>query len=78
MDKIAKALLFLSVKEKKQIKLILNKILIGDLAGLDLKKLKRREDVYRVRKGKFRIIFHKTQEIKILTIERRCDTTYDF
>jgi mRNA-degrading endonuclease RelE of RelBE toxin-antitoxin system len=78
MDKIAKALESLSSKEREIIKNILLKIKGGILTDLDVKKLKDCEDIFRVRKGKLRIIFRKLEKEKysILTIERRSDNTY--
>ncbi|MFH0928086.1 MAG: hypothetical protein V1821_01290 [bacterium] len=48
----------------------------GDLKGLDLLKLKDRDDIYRVRKGGFRVIFlmKSPDDIRIIAIERRSDT----
>lgn len=79
MDKIAKALLSLSVQERKVIKAVLLKIKAGVLSGLDLKKLKNCDDIFRVRKGQLRIIFKKdaTGKYFILAIERRSDKTYN-
>jgi len=78
MDKIDKALNKLSPKERSKLKEILLQINKGNLYDLDLKKLKARKDVFRVRKGNIRIIFRKTDEtIKILTVERRSSKTYD-
>jgi mRNA-degrading endonuclease RelE of RelBE toxin-antitoxin system len=76
VDRIEKALNKLSDKEKKMLKKILQNIVKGELKDLDVKKLKGRDDIYRVRKGKMRIIFKKEKEIKILTVERRSETTY--
>lgn len=78
MDKIAKALRRLSAKEQKIIKAILLKIKSGQITELDLKKLKDRDDVFRVRKGDLRILFRRNEDgtIKILALERRSDTTY--
>ncbi|MDD5433653.1 MAG: type II toxin-antitoxin system RelE/ParE family toxin [Candidatus Pacebacteria bacterium] len=77
MDKIAKALLKLSQAERRKLKEILAKIEKSDFSGLDLKKLQARDDIYRVRKGDMRIIFHKTSKaVKILALERRTTTTY--
>lgn len=77
MDKIKKALLKLTPKERGQVKLILNKLKQGDYQILDTKKLKGREDIYRVRKGSLRIIYRvKNKNIFILTIERRSSKTY--
>ncbi|MFH0814519.1 MAG: hypothetical protein V1902_00275 [Candidatus Falkowbacteria bacterium] len=78
MDKIAKALKKLSPKERLELKKILEKLNRSDFLNLDILKLKGKNDVYRVRKGTIRVIFNKTEEtIKILTIERRSDTTYN-
>jgi len=77
MDKIQKALSKLSVKEKEKIKEILLQIDEGSFQKLDLKKLRTREDIFRVRKGNIRIIFRKKGDsVKILSIERRTTTTY--
>lgn len=78
MDKIAKALQKLSLKDKKKIKRILELILKGDFSHFDMKKLKDRDDVYRVRSGNLRIIFRKTDggKIFILAVERRNESTY--
>ncbi|MEK7159481.1 MAG: hypothetical protein AAB575_03345 [Patescibacteria group bacterium] len=78
MDKISKALVKLSAKEKTKVKILLEKILSGDFSHVDIMKLKGRDDVFRARQGNIRIIFHKHETvIKILTIERRSDITYN-
>lgn len=77
MDKISKVLKRLSSKERGQIKELLLKIESGDLAGLDLRKLKDREDIFRVRKGDLRIIFQRENgAISILAVERKSEDTY--
>jgi mRNA-degrading endonuclease RelE of RelBE toxin-antitoxin system len=77
-DRIDKALNRLSEKEKIKLKEIINLIRLGELDGLDLKKLKGRKDVYRIRKGDMRIIFIKKDfDTYILSVERRTDTTYN-
>lgn len=77
MDKIEKALKKLNSKEKVAVKKLLLKIKEGNFDKLDIKKLKWREGVFRVRKGKIRIIFLKNKNLlKILSIEKRKDTTY--
>jgi len=77
MDKIKKLLKKLELKEKRGLKKILSQIKIGNLKNLDLKRLKGKKDVFRVRKGSLRIIFYKIKNsIKILTIERRSSKTY--
>jgi len=77
MDKIKKALDKLNFGEKQKVKEILLQIDRGNLNNLDTKKLKGRNNVFRVRKGNLRIIFCKiNNSIKILTIERRGGNTY--
>ncbi len=78
MDKINKALKSLSNKEREIVKDILLKIKSFSWSDLDLKKLKGNDEIFRVRKGKIRIIFrkNKNEEICILTVERRSDKTY--
>lgn len=80
MDKIEKALSRLNNKEKKIVKSILQQLLRKDFKNLNIKKLKGRNDIYRVRKGKMRIIYHtdNSGKIYILTIQKRSDTTYNF
>ncbi len=77
MDKIEKALKKLTKKEGGVIKKILLQLKNNQLDNLDLKKLKDRDDIYRIRKGKIRIIIKTTNTAqKILAIERRSDKTY--
>lgn len=79
MDKIIKALQNLSSKERDAIKEILLKIKNDSLSGLDLKKLKNCDNIFRVRHGKLRVIFQKKADgqFSILAIERRSDNTYN-
>ncbi len=77
VDKIEKALKKLTEKERKVLKSILTNIQKEKTRGLDIKKLKGRDDIFRVRKGRIRIIFRKKSEnISILSIERRSGKTY--
>ncbi|MCP4523015.1 MAG: hypothetical protein GY828_02235 [Candidatus Gracilibacteria bacterium] len=57
MDNITKFLLRLSQKERNIVLEIIKKILSGDHNGLDIKKLQGKKYLYRVRKGKIRIIY---------------------
>lgn len=79
MDKIKKALKNLLASDRKIIKDILLKIQFGNWEFLDIKKLKNNDNIFRVRKGKMRIIFKsdKNGNIKILAIEKRSGTTYN-
>ncbi len=80
MDKIEKALQKFSVQERKAIKEILTFIYSGKTSLLNLKKLKGRNDIYRVRKGNIRLIYrtNKSSDIFVLSIARRSDNTYKF
>ena len=78
MDKIQKALKKLRPKERQAVKMILQKLTNLNFSGLDLQKLKGRNDLYRVRKGSMRMIYRVAGgKIFILAIERRSDTTYN-
>ncbi len=79
-DKIRKALDRLSPKERKAIDDLLVKIKNGQFDGLDWKKLKGRDDIYRVRKGEMRIIYRLNASggVVVLEIGRRNDITYNF
>lgn len=79
VDKLQKGLNKLSEKERKQVKLILEKIFNGTFEDCDVKKLKSHKNIFRIRKGGIRIIFSRLDsgEVKILTIERRNDNTYN-
>ncbi|MDE2102531.1 MAG: type II toxin-antitoxin system RelE/ParE family toxin [Patescibacteria group bacterium] len=77
MDKIEKELKKLSDRERDLIRDILSKLASGRLTGLDLKKLKGKEDIFRIRKGSIRIIYRVVdEEIFVLAIERRKESTY--
>ncbi len=78
MDKIEKALQKLSDKERALIKSMLEKLQSNKVQGLNIAKLKGYSDIYRLRKGKLRIIF-RTRDgiIYLLKIDRRSDATYN-
>lgn len=77
MDKISKLLEGLSDKELERIKSTLNLLLSKKFDNLDIKKLKGRKDIFRVRRGNFRIIYRMNKEkIYILAIEKRNERTY--
>ncbi len=79
-DKIRKALDRLSPKERKAIDDLLVKIKNGQFDGLDWRKLKGRDGIYRVRKGEMRIIYRLNASggVVVLEIGRRNDITYNF
>ena len=78
MDKIDKNLARLSEKEREWARQILKQISSQNFQGLDIKKLKGKNDVFRVRKGDIRIIYRVflKKEVFVLSIERRSEKTY--
>lgn len=77
MDKIEKALQKLSDKERSLVKELLAKLHTDNTKALDIAKLKGHESIYRLRKGRLRIIFRMENGlIYLLKIDRRSDTTY--
>ena len=79
MDRIKKELAKLSAKEREWVKEILKKLERQEWRGLDIKKLKGVNAIFRIRKGDIRIIYQvKDDKIFILMIERRKEDTYKF
>lgn len=77
MDKLEKQLSKLTDKERERIKAVLSQLKSGNYKGLDIKKLKGREDIFRARRGDLRIIYAlRGKEIYILAVERRSEKTY--
>lgn len=77
MDEIQKSLKKLSAKERKIVEEIIERLISLNWLGLNIARLKGTPDIYRVRKGRLRIIFrHKDNQIDILTIDRRSEKTY--
>jgi len=77
MDQISKALKKLSSAERKKVKLTLTKLESGSFSGLDIKKLKDRNDIYRLRIGNIRVLFQRTaKDILVLKIALRNKKTY--
>ncbi|OGZ28317.1 MAG: hypothetical protein A2931_01255 [Candidatus Niyogibacteria bacterium RIFCSPLOWO2_01_FULL_45_48] len=68
-----------SQKEIRRIEFLLRKIIVKNFKGLDLKKLKGLKNIFRLRKGRIRVIFslEDKKEPRILAIERKSDTTYN-
>ncbi len=77
-DPIEKFLAKVSVKDRLILATMIELILAGKKAGPDIKKLAGSDYVFRVRKGKYRIVYRVTKtEIKILYIGKRDDNTYN-
>lgn len=72
MDKIKKFLAKLTVKERDVVANLIVKAISGELGGLDVKKLKGFERLYRIRKGKIRVIFEKGVSCnKVINVDYR-------
>lgn len=77
MDKIEKALERLSGRERRWVRQILEQLSAGNYKGLNIMKLKGREDIFRARKGDIRIIYRvKNGDTFVLLIERKSEKTY--
>ncbi len=76
MDKIEKLLRKISKKQRENLLSIIEKLLNNNKKGLDIKKIKK-TDFYRLRAGRFRIIYHKEdKEIVVDSIKLRDESTY--
>lgn len=80
MKKLDKQLKKFSSKEREEVEHLVKRILDRDLARLDCKKLKGFRNLFRVRRGKIRVIFELVdgKDPNIITIERRTENTYKF
>lgn len=80
MGKLDKQLKKLSPEEQVEVERLTERIVARDLRGVDCKKLKGLKNLFRVRKGRIRIIFELRdgKEPTIFSIERRKEDTYKF
>jgi len=76
MDKIQKLLRKISKRDREKLLELVERLLGGDKQGLNIKKVINSE-FYRLRSGRFRIIFHKEDKnIIIDSIRLRNEKTY--
>ena len=76
-DKIKKLLAKLTAQERELVKLLILRVKLDDTLGLDIKHLKGHPDLFRVRKGRLRIVYRKNQkDLLIIRIDRRNEKTY--
>ena len=76
MDNIEKLFRKITVKERALLSEISEKLINGETAGLNIKKLSG-SDFYRLRKGVFRIIFHHKNGAPIIdSIRLKNEKTY--
>ena len=78
-DRITKFLKTLSAKQRAQAIGLIERIIVGNLGGLDVKKLTGYANAFRVRKGDLRIVFTmKAGKADIFVLEWRSESTYRF
>ncbi|MEK7087267.1 MAG: hypothetical protein AAB648_01715 [Patescibacteria group bacterium] len=79
MPLLSKLLSKFNKEDRLVLEFLIKKIISLNWQGLDIKKLQGYEDIFRLRKGKLRIIFYKHKSsISIINMERRNDKTYRF
>ena len=76
MNKIEKLFKKISPSDRKKLLILTERLLVKDLKGLKIKKIVN-SSFYRLRSGRFRIIFHyENKEIVIDSIKFRKEDTY--
>lgn len=77
VDKLVKFLRKQNPRVARSVLALIEKIMAGDLAECDIKQLKGKANLYRLRKGNIRIIFEKKDnQFKVKKITYRDDQTY--
>jgi mRNA-degrading endonuclease RelE of RelBE toxin-antitoxin system len=77
VDKLVKFLRKQNPEIARSILELIEKILVGDLRGCDVRRLKGKSNLYRLRKGRIRIIFEKKEgKFLVKKITYRDDQTY--
>ena len=78
MPDLKKLLSRFNKSERIVLETLIERIFSLDWRNLDVKRLKGYKNIYRLRKGKLRIIYQllNQKEIYIIAIERRSETTY--
>ena len=79
MDKVAKFFQKLNKQESAKFLEIKKQILAGNFENADIKGIKSKPDLFRVRIGRYRMIFSgkKTGKIELLKIVKRDERTYE-
>ena len=77
MPPLSKLLSQLDSQSRKIADKVIDLIFKGQTKDLDIKKLKGANNLYRIRKGKLRIIYKRGANIpEIIAIQKRSDNTY--
>lgn len=78
MPTLEKLLSKFNKEDSKVLEYLISRIISLNWHSLNIKKLKGYQDIFRLRKGKIRIIFIKIgKNIRIINIERRKENTYN-
>lgn len=77
MDRLKKALAKLPKEHKANFDFIISRLLSGDFTGLQIAKIRGQKDVYRVKRGRLRVVFRiASREILIISVSLRSEKTY--
>lgn len=77
MDKIQKAIGKLSKEHKEIFDILSRKLLLRDFSGLNITRLKGNKDIFRLRRGRLRIIFRYIQgNLDLLDVGLRNENSY--
>lgn len=76
-DKLQKFVNKLSPKDRELLKLLVLRIKLDDTSGLDIKRLQGHADLFRLRKGRLRVVYRKSiDEFRVVHMAMRDDQTY--
>ena len=77
MQKIKKFLKKINPIDRSRVNGYIERIMTGDIAGMDIQRLTDVKDTFRVRVGRVRIIFERIEgKVEILEVGWRNDNTY--
>jgi mRNA-degrading endonuclease RelE of RelBE toxin-antitoxin system len=77
MDKVKKAIAKLPKKYQAAFNALMLKLWARDFSGLNMIKLKGHKDLFRVKKGRLRVIFRLINDsLEVLDVDLRSEKTY--
>ncbi len=78
MNETDKLLQRLSAKERQRIEHMLLQLALGQLLGLPIKKIVGTKDIFRLRVGRYRIIYRQSpgHDLELIKISKRNEKTY--
>ena len=78
MPTLEKLLSKFNKEDRKILEYLISRVTSLNWRSLNIKKLKGHQDIFRLRKGRIRIIFIKIgKNIRVINIERRKENTYN-